>query len=66
MSTSEVTTNKLRDYRIERYEELGFSHLESEKLADALGPKGFALDWHKVQKSMAGGCTHRQAIKIYT
>jgi hypothetical protein len=62
----QTTAEKLRQYRIDRYEEIGFTLKESESLADATGHKGFPLNWHSVKKSVDGGCSHRLALKIYT
>jgi hypothetical protein len=65
MATSSTTEQKLRDYRLERYEEMRFTHREATVLANSLGDDGFALDYRKVKKALNAGCGHRTAVRIF-
>jgi hypothetical protein len=69
--TTATDKNDLEGHRIYTFESLGFSKEDSEKLAEAkhrtnIGEKiyDFPLSWHKVQKMLDAGCTHKLALKI--
>lgn len=56
----------VRDYRIERYEEMGFTCKEAGQLADAKQADGFDLDYRRVQRAINGGCGHKRAVYLFT
>lgn len=66
MAQNQTTEEKLRSFRIEQYEEMRFTSKEAESLADAKGDKGFPLDYKKVRKALADGCSHKMAVRIFT
>jgi hypothetical protein len=61
-----TTSEKLEEYREERYEELGFTPKEARRLAKAKDEKGYPLNWRVVRKARNAGCTPEQALKIWT
>lgn len=60
------TKDRIRDYRIERFEELRFTRKEAEVLADSKDSKGFAISWHAVRRALNAGCGHRKAAWIFS
>lgn len=66
MTDVKTANESLFEYRIERYLEMRFTEKEAKALADAKGDDGFGLDYRKVRKAIEGGCTHKQAVKIFT
>lgn len=53
-------------YRIEQFEEMGFTTKEAQKLAGARDEVGFPVYPGKVKKMIAAGCGHVLAIEIFT
>jgi hypothetical protein len=52
-------------YRVERFEELGFTTKEAKQLADA--KDGILPVWPgRVKKMLDAGCGHRTAVRIFT
>lgn len=58
--------DKVREYRIERFEDLRFTRKEAEELADSKDSKGFAVSWHAVRRALEAGCGHRRAAWIFS
>lgn len=68
----------LREYRARRFRELGFPPRASEALADAMWPElvtcrggierlwPVPLYWRRVKDALDGGCSHMQALAIFT
>jgi len=65
MAQNQTTEQKLREYRIEQYEEMRFTPKEAARLADSKGDDGFALNYRKVKSALKNGCSHIQAIRIF-
>lgn len=57
--------DKLREYRIERFEELRFTRKEAERLADSKEASGFDLNHRTVKRALDKGCSHKTAMKIF-
>lgn len=64
--TDDKPVDQLRAYRLERYEELRFTELEANKLADATDRKGFPVSWHNVRKAVESGMNHRRVVDLFT
>jgi hypothetical protein len=58
--------SSVRAYRIEQYEEMGFTKKESEQLADAKQADKFDLDYRKVKRAIEAGCGHKKAVYLFT
>lgn len=52
------------EWRVRRFEELGFDVEQAMDLALAKGDNGWLLDTHYVAKILAAGCTHDLALRI--
>lgn len=63
---TQTTHQGVHEYRIERYLEMNFTEKEAGRLAEALGDDGFALDYRRVRKAIENGCSHKQAVRIFT
>lgn len=71
-------TNQARDWRVERYLELGFETVQAEMLADARAVKtvndkngvprkwDFPLQWQTVEAALQAGCTLDTAVAVFT
>lgn len=77
MATTDTDNQVLDDFRVTMIEELGFSHEEAVKLAEAYytqsikGPKGgeprqydLRVDHHYIRRLMDKGATREQILKI--
>ena len=63
---SQNSDNKsLRDFRVERFEEIGFTHKEASELADSKDDLGFDLGHRKVKRALDKGCSHKMAMRIF-
>lgn len=74
-------SEKLQDYRVERFEDLRFTAKEAEVLADAvefvdvksktrrgderIQQVGIPLHATRVRRMLENGCTHKQALRIF-
>jgi hypothetical protein len=54
------------EYRVEQFEDMGFTHLEAAKLADAKDAKGILVRPDAVQTVLDQGCHPRLALRIFT
>lgn len=57
-------TDEAHEWRVARYVELGFDEPNARLLAtarDGLWP----LNWQRVQRALAAGCTHAEALAIF-
>lgn len=66
MSTVIQTKESIREYRIERFEDMGFTGKEAERMADMTDSKGFPIDWHSVKRAIDAGCGHVKAMWIFS
>jgi hypothetical protein len=62
----ETTEEKLNEFRIERFMELGFTSIESKKLAESKGTNGFPIPYQKVKAALDMGCTNQLAVRIFS
>lgn len=62
----ETTTDKLTEFRIERFMELGFTSIEAAKLADSKDSNGFPISYQKVKTALDMGCTPALAVRIFS
>lgn len=62
----ETTTDKLTEFRVERFMELGFTSIEAKKLADAKGSNGFPFPYQTVKVALDSGCTQALAVRIFS
>lgn len=65
-------------WRCERYREMGFSEENAAILASARGHKlvsdrggtprlwSFPLDWQRVARALAAGCSHELALRVFS
>ena len=56
----------LHAHRVERFGSLGFSEENAELLAATKDKLGFPLYWGDIATALKAGCTHEQAVVIYT
>lgn len=61
--TEEITEDYT--YRVEQYEEMGFTLEEATKLAEAKDEMGFTVWPGYVKQAIAKGCTHPMALRIW-
>lgn len=66
MAALDQTTEEIRDYRAERFEDMGFTPKEALRLAEMTDSKGFPIDWHSVKKAIDAGCGHVKALWIFS
>jgi hypothetical protein len=66
MATVAQPKQSIREYRTERFEEMGFTSKEAERLADMTDSKGIPVDWHGVKKALDAGCGHVKALWIFS
>lgn len=54
------------EYRVEQFEDMGFTHRESGKLANAKDSDGILVRPDRVQKVLDQGCHPRLVLRIFT
>jgi hypothetical protein len=64
--TDDQPRDELREYRVERYVEIGFPSPWAELLADAKNSQGFPVDWHFVRRAINNGLTHKELVNLLT
>lgn len=62
----ETTEEKLTEFRVERFMELGFTSIEANKLAVSKGSNGFPISYQKVKEALDMGCTIQLAVRIFS
>jgi len=66
MAAVTQTKEEIHEYRVERFEDMGFTPKEAVRLANMTDSKGFPIDWHSVKKAIDAGCGHVKALWIFS
>jgi hypothetical protein len=59
-----TSDDKLYEYRVAMFEEMGFSNKIACMLAATRGDDGFLVSTHQVRDMIENGCSHELALKI--
>lgn len=66
MAANETTEDKMHAFKVEQYLDMRFTQKEAEALARATQQNGFSLDYKRVRKVLAEGCSHKLAVQIFS
>lgn len=60
----QTEAEKVAEYRIAMFEEMGFSKVRAKVLCEAKGSDGWPLSTHAIRQMLNDGCAHELALKI--